>query len=161
MAARRGSTARRGGPGTLTQSSLVNGRTRRDGAVFRFIQSSRGCPYPCSKPRGGVAVVELASFREVRQIHAERPPRREKGRPPLDSEFRRRQIWGPASRSEQRTQHFRPEITQTKHESAGSGALCLLPESIKLAECSKGSRISPIFPVLFVDPPEERSNPHA
>ena len=51
--------------------------------------------------------------------------------------------------------------SQARVSTSQSGALCLLPESIKLAECSKGSRISPIFPVLFVDPPEEGSNSHA
>ena len=58
-----------------TRPMLGDGRPRRNGAVFRFAQALRDCLHLLSRPRCGVAVVELTSFRKVRKGKKERKGR--------------------------------------------------------------------------------------
>ena len=76
----------------LTNLILGDGRTRRGGAAFGFEKALRGFLRIFGKPRCGVAVVGLATFRWVCQRHAECPPRCKERAPPSNGKFRWRKV---------------------------------------------------------------------
>ena len=70
------------GSSELTRLAFGDITARGEGAVFRLRQTSGRSLHPTCVRRGGVAVIKLAPFEEVRKVHAKGPLfREERARP--------------------------------------------------------------------------------